>query len=254
MESLGDRMKSYERATATQLDANLPIVIRLDGRHFHSFTRGLVRPFDTTFNKCMELTTMALVKETNAAVGYTQSDEITLILKPRPQAIYGGRVEKICSHLAALASVKFLIQVQKRLPPIYANKEPTFDCRCFNVPNLMEAANAVLWRELDAEKNSVSALAQSIFSHKALFKKHSGAKKEMIENAGCMKWDDYPVAFKRGIYVKRQIVTLPVLLENLPPKHNGHKNPTLVSLRTEVQVVHFERLLEYKNRVNILFN
>jgi tRNA(His) guanylyltransferase len=258
-DSLGDRMKEYEAVEAQRkLDPTLPILVRLDGRAFHTFTKGLSRPFDVRFNECMKAATKAVMEESNAKIGYTQSDEITLVILPvgeNPNPIFGGRNQKLCSTLAAVASVVFLRKVIELLPPKYVDKLPTFDCRIWNVPNLVEAANAVLWRELDAEKNSVSMMAQSVFSPNELHMKHGGERRDMLQKAG-KPWEDLPVQFQRGIYFKKITSTGKLTveeLETLPPKHHARMNPDLMVERSQIREVVFPRLINEVDKVSLLF-
>lgn len=171
-DALGDRMKMYEKAEAgRRFMPGIPIVARIDGRAFHSFTKGLERPYDTALHECMKRTCIALVDKTDANCGYTQSDEITLTWlpsNPETQIWFGGRIAKMTSQLAALATVYFNKYVQELLPEDYANKLPTFDARVWQVPSADEGANTFLWREWDATKNSISMAAHAHFSHKSL--------------------------------------------------------------------------------------
>jgi len=254
--SLGDRMKMYESSESKSLNMELPILVRLDGRHFHTFTRGLNRPFDERLSECMYSATKAVLAETNGVIGYTQSDEITIVILPTSQMLFSGRIQKLCSSLAALASVVFMKKASELLPPKYADKLPTFDCRVWNVPNLMEAANAVLWRELDAEKNSIASLAQSLFSTKELHGAHGGLMKEMVLEKG-KSWDNLPVHFQRGIYCKKITTNGPLSVKELsllPPKHHAHSNPEMIVSRSRIERVEFPRLISITNKVDLLFN
>lgn len=256
--SLGDRMKMYENAEAKRaLDKSLPCIIRLDGKAFHSFTKGMNRPFDENFNICMSETTKYLMDKTNAKIGYHQSDEITLvmIIEGKSQGIYGLRVHKLCSILASEASVMFNDQVRELFPPKYAKRRPVFDCRAWNVPTREEAANSILWREDDAIKNSVSALAQSKFGHHSLHKKNTDEKISMLSDAGVL-WNDLPDWCKKGTYFKRITRTnkfTPEEIEKLPPKHEAVLNPDLEFQRSSVEAVDMPRLSKMPNKVELLF-
>lgn len=85
-DDLGDRMKMYEGQEAGRhFIPHLPIIARMDGRAFHTFARDLEKPYDSRMMESMCSVTTALVHETNAIVGYTQSDEITAL---PPRSIY----------------------------------------------------------------------------------------------------------------------------------------------------------------------
>ncbi|HUR54719.1 MAG TPA: tRNA(His) guanylyltransferase Thg1 family protein [Gemmataceae bacterium] len=188
-DSLGDRMKTYETAEAgSTLMPLLPALARLDGRGFSAFTRGLERPFDKRLSGLMVETTTFLVKETNAVCGYTQSDEISLgWVAPSfdSQIFFAGRVQKMNSVLAALCSVYFNGRLREVMPPEYAARTPVFDCRVWNVPTLDEAANVLLWRELDAWKNSVAMAARHYYPHEEIQAKSCAEMHELLWKKGC---------------------------------------------------------------------
>lgn len=140
--------------------------------------------------------TSYLVQESNALLGYTQSDEITLVLysdSAKSLIFFDGKIQKMVSVLASMCSVKFneLLkeEFEEELPLTF------FDCRAFTVPNKMEAANAVLWRELDASKNSVSMLARHYFLHRQLQNKTSKEMQEILFQEQNVNWNDMPTFF-----------------------------------------------------------
>lgn len=258
-DDLGDRMKMYEGTEAgRRLMPLLPVLARIDGRAFHSFTRGMERPFDATFTSCMVDTTMALVKDTGACMGYTQSDEITLAWHAdnhRSQIWFDGRVAKMTSQLAAQATLIFYRLVLERMPE-YAKRMPTFDARVWNVPTKAEGANVFLWREWDATKNSVSMAAAAYYSHKQLHGKNGAAKQEMLFQKG-INWNDYPAFFKRGTYVQRRTVMTPFSaeeLDQLPEKHEARNNPALIVERQVCAVLEMPPLGMVRNRVEVIFD
>lgn len=258
-DDLGDRMKFYESFEAgRRLMPLLPTLARIDGRAFHSFTRGMVRPFDAVFSACMLDTTIALVRDTGACMGYTQSDEITLAWHSRTtqsQIWFDGRVAKMTSQLSAQATLVFYRLVLERMPQ-YADRMPTFDARVWNVPNRAEGANVFLWREWDATKNSVSMAASAYYSHKALMGKNSQHKHDMLHAKG-VNWNDYPALFKRGAYVQQRAVSVPFSaaeLEHLPPKHAAHTNPALVVERSVFSELDMPPLGSVTNREAVIFD
>ena len=258
-DDFGDRMKLYEGAEAQRrFMPLLPILARLDGRNFSAFTRGLPRPFDARLSECMRLLTIALVNETGARVGYTQSDEITLAIYSDTfgsQVYFDGRIQKIVSSLAAYASVVFLAHVRELIPERSAAR-PTFDCRAWTVPNLIEATNAILWREQDATKNSISMAASVHYSHRELHGLDSSAKQELLHRKG-INWNDYPAHFKRGSYVLRRTTTekfTPEEIDALPPMHHARTNPDAIIERSRVCVVDLPPLAGIANRVDVLFH
>ena len=202
-EALGDKHKHFESIQNQQLIPSLPIVVRLDGRAFHTFTKGIKKPFDERLTRCMVETSMALLKESNAVIAYTQSDEITLVLAPSQDNMYfGGRSTKINTILASLAGAVFNKLVAKYLPE-KSHLNACFDSRCFQYPTEELVAECLLWRETDATRNSVSMAACSLYSNRDLEGKNVNAKLDMLLASG-VNWNDYPAFFKRGTYIARR--------------------------------------------------
>jgi tRNA(His) 5'-end guanylyltransferase len=258
-DSLGDRMKLYEAAeSGRRLLPLLPVLARIDGRSFSAFTRGLERPFDARLSRLMVETTCFLVEETVARCGYTQSDEISLAWyseDPRSQIFFDGRVAKMTSQLAALATAYFLRRLADFLPAEYAERMPTFDARVWVVPTLAEAANCFLWREQDATKNSISMAARAFYSHAELHGKDGRQMQEMLWQKG-INWNDYPAFFRRGTYVRRETVCRRFTaeeLDRLPPRHAARSDPELVIERTEVRTLDLPPLGRVTNRIDVLF-
>jgi tRNA(His) guanylyltransferase len=199
--TLGDILKRFEEVFVSQkLLSHCPIIARIDGRSFHSYTRGFARPFDTNMTYTMISTLKSLVKEFHADIGYTQSDEISLCwLGTQQEPLFDGKVFKLCSTIASAATGFF----NDWKPESW--KIANFDCRVFNVPDAAWMVKYLIWRERDCTKNSISMAASSIFSPKDLHKKKSADKQEMLFSKG-INWDAYPAAFKRGTYVTNKLV------------------------------------------------
>jgi tRNA(His) 5'-end guanylyltransferase len=259
MDTLGDRMKDFESAeTERYAMPGLPIMVRLDGKAFHSFCRGFMKPFDMRLCCLMDATTKFLVEELNAVVGYCQSDEITLVLNndnSESRPIFDGKFHKITSVSASMATAYFNKKLGQAIPE-RADTMAFFDSRVWNVPNQSEAANCIVWRELDATRNAVQMAAQFYYSHNQLQGKHTGELNELLFAKG-INFNDYPARFKRGAYFKR--VTRLVKfssdeLEALPPKHAARANPDLAFERSVVENVEFPPLVKIKNKVGVLFN
>lgn len=258
-DQLGTRLKNYESFYNQRLLPKLPVVVRCDGKNFSKFTKGLKRPYDTRLQDLMDEVTKFLVEETNSIVGYTQSDEITLILydygKPNSEIAFNGKINKLNSIFAALATAKFNKLLSAYLPE-KANKLPVFDCRAFNVPLLEEAVNCLVWRELDATKNSISMAAQYHFSHKSLQNKNGKEMQEMLWKEKNINFNDYPTRFKRGAYFKRVVEERTFTaseLETLPAKHEARKNPYLKIKRSIVKQIHLPQITKIVNRVDMIF-
>lgn len=257
-DELGDRMKEYERAEAgRRLMARLPICVRIDGKRFSRFTEGLPRPYDERLSRLMVATTQHLVAESAALAGYTQSDEISLLYyedDPKRQVFLDRRIQKLTSILASMATGYFNAHLASHLPE-KAGSVALFDCRVWSVPSCDEAANAFLWRELDATKNSVSMAARAYYPHAELHDRTSSEMQELLFQKG-VNWNDYPAFFKRGTFVLRRSVSrrfTAAELESLPPLHAARKNPELLVTRSEVGPVELPPFGRLVNRVGVLF-
>lgn len=256
---LSDRMKLYENIGAGQtLLPNLPICVRIDGKAFHSWTRGLARPYDERIQLLFDETTKFLVEETDAAIGYTQSDEITLILyngaKPDSQVFFDGRQSKLTSVLASMTTAKYNALVPELLPE-KKDRLAFFDARVWTVPSEREAVNVLVWRELDAIRNSVQMAAQSVYSQKQLHQKGHNEMLAMLHQKG-INWDDYPNRFKRGGYFQRKLIQRKFSadeLDKLPLMHDARKNPDLMVIRHIIEQLDLPPLLTIANRVDVVF-
>jgi tRNA(His) 5'-end guanylyltransferase len=256
--SLGDRMKGYESAAESRLLPGTPIIARIDGRAFHTFTRNMRRPYDVTMSSAMVNTTKKLVEESNALLGYTQSDEISLLFfapDSKSETFFNGRRDKLVSVLASMASVYFREQQLWFKPEGFNQDLAFFDCRVFNTPTRAEAFNYFLWRERDATKNSISMAAQSVYSHAQLHEKNSSEKQELLFQKG-INWNNYPEFFKRGTYVKRLKKLTKFTsseIEKLPAKHAARSNPNLEIARSVVTVMSVPPIHEVEDKIGFLF-
>lgn len=223
----GDRMKAYEKVeTGRKFMPLLPIYARIDGRSFSKFTKGMERPYDERMSRCMIETTKYLVDQTDAMIGYTQSDEISLAWysdSVNSQIFFDGKIQKMVSVIAAIASVSFLENYRGMfdLGTLAPTNLPHFDARVFQLPTKIELANTFLWRERDATKNAISMAASSMFSHKDLQHKSGSDMQEMMHLVGT-NFNDYPAFFKRGTFVRRELINVHLTQEELkaiPIKH-----------------------------------
>ena len=227
-DDLGVRMKTfYEQIPKTKLMRRCPVAIRIDGKAFHTFTRGFQKPFDEVLIKSMQETMKYLCENIQGCVlGYTQSDEITLILvdykRLTSSAWFDYEVQKICSIAASMATMEFnkffADNVEKEilsnsdkegnvvddnLEIIHINhvhsmrKGAMFDARCFNIPK-EEVTNLVYWRQLDASRNSIQMVGQANFSHKELQNKSCNDIQDMLMTQKDINWNDLPTYQKRG--------------------------------------------------------
>ena len=257
-ETMGDWCKWLEKNFTNEvMIPTLPVIIRLDGNNFHNWTKGLKRPFDKKLTELMTETTKFLVQESNAVVGYTQSDEITLILysSDRKSSIYNdGKKQKILSKLTAKC-VNFFNDKRKEILPDH-NKTAIFDCRIYQVPTLHDACVQLLWRENDATKNSINMLAQCLFSHKELQNLNGNQLQDKMMLEKGVNWNDLETKLKRGAYIKRVVTSKPITIDELailPPKHEAHKNPNLIIERTIIEEVEFPIFNKIENKVDVIF-
>lgn len=235
-DDLGLRMKTfYEEIPKTKLMRRCPVAIRIDGKAFHTFTRKFQKPFDEILNRSMQETMKYLCENIQGCVfGYTQSDEITLILvdykKLTSAAWFDYEVQKMCSIVASMATMAFNKAFAKnaddygrtnvpdwdfggtneclskeeedclRLAEIYSEAEQKgamFDARCFNIPK-EEVANLIYWRQLDATRNSIQMVGQANFSHKELQNKSCNQIQDMLMTQKDINWNNFPTYQKRG--------------------------------------------------------
>lgn len=225
-DDLGLRMKEfYESVPKTRLMRRTPVMIRIDGKAFHTFTRGFQKPFDEVLVKSMQETMKYLCENIQGCVlGYTQSDEITLVLidykKLTSSAWFDYEVQKMCSIAASMATMAFnkFFKVNKRnwwmnevgnpttfhddlkLNEVYnkaLEKGAMFDARAFNVPR-EEVTNFIYWRQLDATRNSIQMVGQANFSHKELQNKSCNMIQDMLFTQRDINWNDLPTHLKRG--------------------------------------------------------
>lgn len=224
--TLSTRMKeNYENRTKQYLMRRTPTIIRLDGKAWHTYCKGLDRPFDDGLREDMQATTAFLCSEIQGAkCGYTQSDEITILLTDydslTTDAWFNYSVQKMCSIAASLATAKFNeLRVRRIVEGNLLNDNPNaqqiknvlghlkkssklafFDARVFQIADKEEVVNCFLWRQRDAEKNSISMLAQSLYSHKELHQKNTSDMQEMCFQKG-HNWNDLHFSKKRGSFI-----------------------------------------------------
>lgn len=246
-DDLGDRMKGYEEIeTKKTLDKSKPIYARLDGRNFSKFTRNLSKPFDSNLSTAMVETTKYLVKETNAKIGYTQSDEISLIWKvePEQEMMFNGKIQKLNSILASLTTAKFMSEITTQ----EQSKLPHFDCRLLNLPNEDEAANMLLWRSLDARKNAINSLARKYFSHKELQNRSQTEMKDLLKTKH-IDIETYPKAFRYGTYIQKREIEIDPRDLTLP----SHITIDTPVIRSTYQPLEMPPFIDVMNRTDVIF-
>ena len=226
MDSLGDRMKSYyENAYRIYLTRRTPTIIRIDGKAFHTFTRGLAKPYDKIFKRTMWNTTKYLCENIqNTRLGYVQSDEISILMidynKFTTAAWFDNNIQKICSVSASMATMAFNKFFKEEVGKwfnvegvndhygvtleTYMNKfgNAMFDSRVFNLPE-SEVCNYFIWRQQDATRNSIELLGREYFSQKELYKVNCKQIQDKLLTEKGINWNDCPTFFKRGVCVDK---------------------------------------------------
>lgn len=273
-DELGKRMKEYyESIPKTKLMRRTPVAIRIDGKAFHTFTREFEKPFDKVLIKSMQETMKYLCENIQGCVlGYTQSDEITLILVDyknlNSAAWFDYEVQKMCSIAASMATMafnKFFVEevrvwADKAFPTNYLghtvreidelfvkdmelhkryiasiNKGAMFDARVFNIPK-EEVTNLIYWRQLDATRNSIQMVGQANFSHKKLQNRSCNAIQDMLLTEKDINWNDFPTHQKRGsCCIKSEVTTVGASLENGELKTWNTERPHWV-IDTEIPI------------------
>ena len=228
-DDLGNRMKTfYEEIPKTKLMRRTPVVIRIDGKAFHTFTRGFKRPFDDILIKTMQETAKYLCENIQGCqLAYVQSDEISLLLidyqRFETSAWFDYEMQKMCSISASMATMAFNkifrdtvgeLHIKGALEKEYscilykaAQKGAMFDSRVFNIPR-EEATNYFYWRQLDASRNSIQMVGQANFSHKELQHKSCNDIQDMLMTQKGINWNDFPAYQKRGSCVVRNKIVL----------------------------------------------
>ncbi|MGP0578913.1 tRNA(His) guanylyltransferase Thg1 family protein [Paenibacillus peoriae] len=201
----GNRMKEYENAYRLSLPRRLPVIIRIDGAHFHTFTRGMTKPFDEKLIFALWETCKYLAYNImGCKLVYHQSDEISLLLtnydKLTTQSWFENNLQKMVSISASLATAKFNEEIQKVYP---GQPLATFDARAWVLPQ-DEVTNYFLWRQQDATKNSISMVAQAHFKHSELQGLNGNQLQDKLFVEKGLNWNDLPVWQKRGICITKQ--------------------------------------------------
>lgn len=233
-DSLGDRMKEfYENRAKHYLTRKMPVIIRVDGKAFHSFCKGFNRPYDEVFHDAMNATLLYLCKNIQGCkFGYTQSDEISLVLTDLDTLTTDGwfdyGVQKMCSVAASMATLEFnrrfaesafewwaehstepdFDETRGNIYKAYIrskDKGAMFDARVFSIPE-DEVVNCFIWREQDATRNAIQMLGQTHFSHKQLEGKSCNDIQDMLFLEKDINFNDMPVEFKRGVCCYRKEV------------------------------------------------
>lgn len=240
MESLGDRMKSnYEDRYRVTLPRRTNVIIRVDGKAFHTYTQGLKKPYDQGLMDDMDATAKFLCENIQGSrMAYVQSDEISVLLHDyntlQTDAWFDNNLQKMCSISAALATAEFnRLRMYRKCTEdgefqghldgddLYHFRMALFDSRVFIIPEQEEVVNYFIWRQQDATRNSLQMAARSEFSHGEVDNKNTSEMNEMLMTKG-INWNDYPTRFKRGTMVVKETETW---IRKRDEKGPGHRIP-----------------------------
>jgi tRNA(His) 5'-end guanylyltransferase len=266
-DKIGDRMKyNYENRTKQFLTRRVPTIIRLDGKAFHTYTKGLNKPFDDGLIADMQETTKFLCDNVQGCkLGYTQSDEITLVLTDydnlQTDAWFDYNVQKMTSVSASIATAKFnqlrlqrhFNKSQKEVDVINKSnffdydsvrvdnvgaqqKLAFFDSRVFQIGEKEEVVNSLIWRQQDAERNSIQMLAQSLYSQKQLHGKNTSVLQDMCWQKG-QNWNDLDSSKKRGSLILKQIYVDDKKITKENASELGSKSNLQTKIRTKWEVI-----------------
>jgi len=220
-DSLGDRMKHYyENVFKQRLPRRMPLVLRIDGKAFHTYTKGCKKPFDENLTRLMDELALYLCQNIqDAQLAYVQSDEISIFVHDykslKSEAYFDKEIQKICSIVSGMASAKFTMNSWKIFAPakfsiedqiMSYQKLAVFDTRCFVLPE-NELCNYFIWRQQDATRNSIQMVARSLYSHSECNNKNQSDLQEMIHQKG-QNWNDTPTGFKRGRCIYKKKITV----------------------------------------------
>lgn len=232
-DSLGDRMKEYENISRIYLTKKSPVIIRIDGKAFHTFTRGLKKPFDPLFMEVMQIAAQKLCAAISGCkLAYIQSDEISLLLTDYDttdtQPWFDNNLQKLVSVSASIATLAFNKAFEQCADRVfdaysdmwnisesetkyrdclitYVSKGAMFDARAFILPK-EEVCNYFIWRQQDATRNSILSVAQSVFSAKEMQGKKCNILQDMLFTQKGINWNDCTTTEKRGSCVIKTVV------------------------------------------------
>jgi len=215
-DKLGDRMKEfYEGRSKFFLPRRMPIIARIDGKAFHTFTKGFKKPSDTIIRDCMTETAIELCQQIQGAkIAYIQSDEISVLITDyddiKTDAWFNKNVQKMVSISASIATVAFNrhyhwivdnynFSEMPKMKDFYEKKlfQAQFDSRVFVLPK-EEVVNYFIWRQNDATRNAIQGLGQANFSHKEMQNIHTTALQEKLWQEKQINFNDEPEWYKRG--------------------------------------------------------
>lgn len=249
-EALSDLHKKYESMNQQYFMDGLPIMVRLDGRGFSKFTKDMEKPFDANFAECMKSAAVECLKECNALVAYTGSDEITLIIPPFSN-YFGGRKSKIETILASTATAAFIVRLAELMPKKVLGL-PKFDARAWQYPNEELCIDSLLWRESDCTRNSLSMVCQKYFTQKQLEGAGFTKQHDMLHGIG-VNWGNFDPHYKRGTYIAKRYKESEIekhVWDKIPESKKPQSNMFWRNVVTELNMPPVSKV---KNLYNVVF-
>lgn len=209
--SLGDRMKGYENQSRNYHLSKIPLILRIDGKAFHSFTRGLNRPFDQSLLECMRFATLELAKEISGCkFAYTQSDEASFLITDWESDNTEGWFKYNKSKIESVAASMFTLffnECRQRVLPDF-DRRAFFDARTFSLPK-EEVINYFLWRQWDCTRNAIQMVARANFTHKECENKNTSELQEMLFAEKGINFNNTPTEYKRGVGFYKKLSSTP---------------------------------------------
>jgi tRNA(His) 5'-end guanylyltransferase len=250
-DTLGDRIKSnFEDRTRYHVPRRTYTILRLDGCHFHTYTKRLNRPFDSGLIADMDAAIVAMLPQLQGVVfAYTQSDEISILLtdfeKETTSAWFDGNLQKMCSVSASILTAEFnRLRVNRNRNDWNANKRVSefpgneklayFDCRVFTIPDRIEVMNMFRWRQQDCIRNSVSMVAQSNFKHTELQNKSQSDMHDMLHAKGVNWATDFTDGEKNGRIIVKESYVENVILPKADKQQTRDESTGIASTPTTI--------------------
>jgi len=255
-DALGDRMKAYQNVHRIYLTRRMPLIIRIDGKAFRSYTRNFTQPYDNVLISSMQQTAKYLCENIEGCkLAYTQSDEISLLLTDyktfNTQPWFSKNLQKMVSVAASMATMAFnqaftdatfdaanyayndeLHNTTEDRQKAYAevmNRYKAkcgmamFDARAFLLPK-EEVCNYFIWRQQDASRNSINMLGRAYFSHKEMNDKNTSQIQDMLIEKYGINWNDIETHKKRGSCVIKETYETKVPMTKVRPKKDSPEN------------------------------
>lgn len=213
MSTLGNRMKTYESVWHTSVSPNSYVVLRLDGRAFHTVLRNATKPYDVDVARALSTAAEKLCEQVpGAEFAYLQSDEISILMTDlrtvRSELWFGGDVQKLVSVGASVATQAFndVIRPAPGYQALAGITQPGyFDARVLTLPHPIEVANYFVWRQRDAQRNAVTSAARAYFGQRDLNRKNVGEVRAMLRDVHGVDFPrDYPNEFVDGRVLHKQ--------------------------------------------------